>query len=188
MLYNFSGSDYMKVNGTLEKKNIESKKGNMLTNTLILGLIGLVLLLIPDTLNKILGVIVGFILLLLGIMNVYQYLKSMQKYNAILISGILYSLLGMIILLSPSSVIRAVAIGLGILFLINGIMKIKSGITLRKFNEKWIGTLIIGIVVVILGILLIFNPFSGIAITKLAGAFLVLGAIFSIIDEYCLRK
>ena len=39
-----------------------------------------------------------------------------------------------------------------------------------------------------LGIVLIFNPFSGDAITKFAGAFLVIVAIFDLIDNYILQK
>ena len=45
-----------------------------------------------------------------------------------------------------------------------------------------------GIVTIILGILLIFNPFAGITITKLAGAFLVIVAIFDLIDTYVIQK
>lgn len=176
----------MKVSGTLEKKDRNSN--NNLTNTLIFGLIGLVLLLMPSGVNKIIGVIIGFILFLMGIINVYQYLKSNVKYNAVLISGILYSLLGMIILLSPGSVIRAVAIGIGICFLVSGLMKIGNSINYRSVNKRWIGTLIIGIAVVILGLLLVFNPFSGVAITKIAGAFLSIVAIFNLIDMFIMQK
>ena len=48
----------VKVEGTLEKKNrnnYDSYKKSELTKTLILGLVGLVLVLMPGTLNKILG-------------------------------------------------------------------------------------------------------------------------------------
>lgn len=176
----------MKVSGILEKKNKNSN--NNLTNTLLFGLIGLVLLLMPSGVNKIIGVIIGFILFLMGIINVYQYLKSSVKYNAVLISGILYSLLGMIILLSPGSVIRAVAIGIGVCFLVSGFIKIGNSINYRSVNKRWAGTLIIGIVVVILGLLLIFNPISGVAITKVAGAFLSIVAIFNLIDMFIMQK
>ena len=50
------------------------------------------------------------------------------------------------------------------------------------------GTLVIGILTTILGIVLIFSPFSGDAITKITGAFLVVVAIFDLIDNYILQK
>ena len=70
----------VKVEGTLEKKNTNNNyvnyKKNELTKTLILGLVGLVLVLMPSTLNKILGIIVGVVLLVMGIAGIYQYLQN----------------------------------------------------------------------------------------------------------------
>ena len=40
----------------------------------------------------------------------------------------------------------------------------------------------------ILGVILIFSPFSGDAITKVTGAFLLVVAVFDLIDNYILQK
>lgn len=173
------------VKGKLEKKNNTSN--NDLTNTIILGLVGLVLLLIPDTLNKLLGIIVGFCLLLLGIYSIYQYLQQ-KLFSSNLISGILYSILGLIVLLYPGSVLRAVAIGIGFSLIVVGFTKLREALLLKDVNAKWIGTLIISILIITLGLLLIFNPFSGVAITKLSGGFLLCVAIFNIVDKYIFQK
>ena len=173
------------VKGKLEKKNNTSN--NDLTNTIILGLVGLVLLLIPDTLNKLLGIIVGFCLLLLGIYSIYQYLQQ-KLFSSNLISGILYSILGLIVLLYPGSVLRAVAIGIGFSLIVVGFTKLREALLLKDVNTKWIGTLIISILIITLGLLLIFNPFSGVAITKLSGGFLLCVAIFNIVDKYIFQK
>lgn len=173
------------VKGKLEKKNNTSN--NDLTNTIILGLVGLVLLLIPDTLNKLLGIIVGFCLLLLGIYSIYQYLQQ-KLFSSNLISGILYSILGLIVLLYPGSVLRAVAIGIGFSLIVVGLTKLREALLLKDVNTKWIGTLIISVLIITLGLLLIFNPFSGVAITKLSGGFLLCVAIFNIVDKYIFQK
>src|SRR5699024_7686420 len=111
-----------------------------------------------------------------------------ENNNLIMISGILYSVLGIIIIIYPYSIINLVTICLGVYLLINGLLKIKVAINLKNITNKWIGTLVMGIVTIILGILLIFNPFAGITITKLAGAFLVIVAIFDLIDTYVIQK
>lgn len=181
----------VKVEGTLEKKNrnnYDSYKKSELTKTLILGLVGLVLVLMPDTLNKILGIIVGVVLLVMGIAGIYQYLQNKIGTSASLVSGIFYSILGSIILLYPGSVVRAIAIGIGISLTISGLVKVKWSFTLKGLDSTWIGTLVIGILTTILGIVLIFSPFSGDAITKITGAFLVVVAIFDLIDNYFLQK
>ena len=73
----------VKVEGTLEKKNANKVNKNYgkeeLTRTLIMGLVGLVLVLMPDTLNKILGIIVGIVLLLIGLGSIYTYILSSRK-------------------------------------------------------------------------------------------------------------
>ena len=179
------------VEGTLEKKNTKNYddyKKRELTKTLILGLVGLVLVLMPDTLNKILGIIVGVVLLVIGIAGIYQYLQNKIGTSASLVSGIFYSILGSIILLYPGSVVRAIAIGIGISLTISGLVKVKWSFTLKGLDSKWVGTLVIGILTTILGIVLIFSPFSGDAITKITGAFLVVVAIFDLIDNYFLQK
>ena len=169
---------------------ISSKTNNPdnLSKTLILGLVGLVLLLIPSTLNKLIGIFIGASLLIVGIIQIIKYTKDKENNNLIMISGILYSVLGIIIIIYPYSIINLVTICLGVYLLINGLLKIKVAINLKNITNKWIGTLVMGIVTIILGILLIFNPFAGITITKLAGAFLVIVAIFDLIDTYVIQK
>ena len=184
-----------KVEAVLEKKNeiteeeVKLNKYDDLSRTLILALFGLVLLLLPEEFNKIIGLVLGAILLLIGLVGIYRYIK-LKKYNFTvnLISSILYGALGIIVMFYPFSIINLITICLGLYLAINGIVKILFSFTLKKVTEKWIGTLIMGIITVILGGLLIFNPFASIAITKLAGAFLVVVAVFDIIDNYLIVK
>ncbi len=182
----------IKEKGILEKKDSPKdtptvQKDN-LTKTLILALVGLVLLLIPETLNKIIGIVVGAALLLVGLAAIYRYVQNEEGNSLNLISGILYSVLGVIIMVYPYSVLRLVSICLGVYLLVTGLIKLKLAISLKDTTDKWIGTLIVAIIILVLGLLLIFNPFSGIAITKLAGAFLVAVALFDVIDTYIIQK
>ena len=160
-----------------------------LSKTLILGLVGLVLLLIPGTLNKLIGILIGVALLAVGIIAIVKYIKEKDNGNSLnLVSGILYSVLGVIIIIYPYSIINLVTICLGVYLVINGLLKLKLSFVLKRITDKWIGTLIMGIITVILGVVLIFNPFAGITITKLAGAFLVVVAVFDLIDTYIIQK
>ena len=160
-----------------------------LSKTLILGLVGLVLLLIPGTLNKLIGILIGVALLAVGIIAIVKYIKEKGNGSSLnLVSGILYSVLGVIIIIYPYSIINLVTICLGVYLVINGLLKLKLSFVLKRITDKWIGTLIMGIITVILGVVLIFNPFAGITITKLAGAFLVVVAVFDLIDTYIIQK
>lgn len=182
----------MKKKEKVEEVEIISPKvsnPDNLSKTLILGLVGLVLLLIPGTLNKIIGILIGAALLIVGVLAIIKYTKEKEEgSNLNLVSGILYSVLGVIIIIYPYSIINLVTICLGVYLVINGLLKLKVAFNLKNVTDKWIGTLIMSIITVILGILLIFNPFAGITITKLAGAFLVVVAIFDLIDTYIIEK
>ena len=182
----------MKKKEKVENVEIISPKVNNpdnLSKTLILGLVGLVLLLIPGTLNKLIGILIGVALLAVGIIAIVKYIKEKDNGNSLnLVSGILYSVLGVIIIIYPYSIINLVTICLGVYLVINGLLKLKLSFVLKRITDKWIGTLIMGIITVILGVVLIFNPFAGITITKLAGAFLVVVAVFDLIDTYIIQK
>lgn len=182
----------VKVKGTLEKKDTSNKciktyEKDELTKTLIMGLIGLVLVLIPGDINKIIGIIVGIFLLIFGLSSGYNYIKSKMNFTPELISTVLYTLLGIIILISPGSVVKSIAIGIGIIITIKGLSKMGLAFSSKDINTYWIGTLVMGLVTTILGIVLIFSPFSGDAITKFTGAFLLIVAIFNLIDNYVFK-
>ena len=185
-----------KVEATLEEKTIDVQAEVKISNnddiskTLILALIGLVLLLLPSTLNNIIGFVVGGCLLIFGIIGIIKYIRIKEyKFTSSLVSGILYSALGIIVIINPSSVISLVTICLGLYLVINGILKTVFSFNLKKITTRWSGALVMGILTIILGLLLVINPFgSAVAITKLAGAFLVVVAIFDLVDRYIIMK
>lgn len=185
-----------KVEATLEEKRIDvesdlkANNNDDLSKTLILALIGLVLLLLPETLNNIIGFVVGGCLLIFGIVAIIKYIKIKEyKFTSSLVSGILYSALGVIVIINPSSVISLVTICLGIYLVINGLLKTIFSFSLKKITTKWGGALVMGLLTIILGLLLVINPFgSAVAITKLAGAFLVVVAIFDLVDRFIIMK
>ena len=185
-----------KVEATLEEKTIDVQAEVKISNnddiskTLILALIGLVLLLLPSTLNNIIGFVVGGCLLIFGIIGIIKYIRNKEyKFTSSLVSGILYSALGIIVIINPSSVISLVTICLGLYLVINGILKTVFSFNLKKITTRWGGALVMGLLTIVLGLLLVINPFgSAVAITKLAGAFLVVVAIFDLVDRYIIMK
>lgn len=174
--------------GILEKKNKKSIDKENVKRMAILGLSGLILILIPDTLNKLVGIVVGIMLLLQGLSIIIPYFKDKIGTTLSLASGILYCTLGAIVITYPNSVLRLVAICLGVYLLIAGLVKLSVSLNMKDFNEKWICTFVISLLIIILGLLLIFNPFSGIAITKITGIFLLITTILDVLDTYILQK
>lgn len=177
------------------KNSIENIYKRMIIYSLLTALLtiimGIVLLLLPNATNKVVGIIVGIIFLIEGINSVYKYFhrEGAKLYNLNLIFGMLYALLGVVIILYPFTVVEFVTVCLGIYMIINGASKVNYALWLKRGNEEsWLITLATGILIAIVGILVIFNPFASLTLTKLAGAFLIITGILDFMDTILFRN
>ena len=82
-----------------------------------------------------------------------------------------------------------VTVCLGLFVIVNGATKINYGVWLKKGNEdSWLVTLVTGIFLVVLGIMLVFNPFSALTLTQLSGAFLMIVGVLNVSDTILFKK
>lgn len=158
---------------------------------LITIITGIVLLLVPELSGKVLGIIVGIIFLIEGINSIYKYFhrEGAKLYNLNLVFGVIYAVLGVVIILVPSSVVEFITICLGIYMIVNGASKVNYALWLKRGNEdSWLITLATGILVAIVGVLVIFNLFASLTLTKLAGAFLIITGILDFMDTILFKN
>ena len=177
------------------KNSIENIYNKMIIYSLITSIlsiiVGLVLVFLPTVSNKVVGIIVGIIFLIFGINAVYKYFHrdGAKIYSLNIVFGVLYSILGVVIILYPYSVMEFVTVCLGLFVIINGTTKINYGIWLKRGNEdSWLVTLVTGIFLVVLGIMLVFNPFSAMTLTQLSGAFLMIVGVLNVSDTILFKK
>lgn len=177
------------------KNSIENVYNRMIIYSLLTAilaiLVGLTLIFLPSVSNKIVGIIMGVVILIFGINAVYKYFHrdGAKIYSLNIVFGVLYSILGVVIILYPFSVMEFVTVCLGIFVIINGATKINYGVWLQKGNEdSWLVTLVTGIFLVIIGIMLVFNPFASLTLTQLCGAFLIIVGILNVSDTILFKK
>lgn len=177
------------------KNSIENVYNRMIIYSLLTAilaiLVGLTLIFLPSVSNKIVGIIMGVVILIFGINAVYKYFHrdGAKIYSLNIVFGVLYSILGVVIILYPFSVMEFVTVCLGIFVIINGTTKINYGVWLKKGNEdSWLVTLVTGIFLVIIGIMLVFNPFASLTLTQLCGAFLIIVGILNVSDTVLFKK
>ena len=177
------------------KNSIENVYNRMIIYSLLTAilaiLVGLTLIFLPSVSNKIVGIIMGVVILIFGINAVYKYFHrdGAKIYSLNIVFGVLYSILGVVIILYPFSVMEFVKVCLGIFIIINGATKINYGVWLKKGNEdSWLVTLVTGIFLVIIGIMLVFNPFASLTLTQLCGAFLIIVGILNVSDTILFKK
>ncbi|MDE6284943.1 MAG: DUF308 domain-containing protein [Bacilli bacterium] len=177
------------------KNSISNKFNRMLLYSMITafitGIFGLILLFMPDLTNKVVGILVGFVFLVSGVNAIYKYFHrdGAKLYSLNILFGILYSILGVVIIVYPFSVMTFVTICLGLYLVVSGAVKMNYAFWLKRGNEdSWLITLVSGIMLLLFGILVMFNPFISLTLTQLAGAFLLIVSILDFTDTMMFKK
>lgn len=177
------------------KNSVENMYNRMIAysvlTSLVTAVMGVVLLFLPSLTNKVVGIITGIIFLLSGLNSIFKYFhrEGAKIYSLNLVFGVLYILLGGIIIVYPFSVVDFITICLGIYMIINGLSKMNYAVWLKKGEEdSWLVTLVSGILIAVIGILVVFNPFASLTITKMAGAFLIITGVIDLTDTILFKK
>ncbi len=166
--------------------------GSWISSLLFLAF-GIFLFAKPKMANSLIGYFVGGLILVSGAVSLFNYFfakKEIKYINFELIYGIITIIAGIAIIFNPLSISSIVTLGLGIWMVINGIMKLNTGIFLKKCKEEtWVILLFIGILTLLSGILLIINPFkSTMIVTQVVGVFVIVYAILDIMHWLLVKK
>lgn len=157
---------------------LKNLKANYTLSAIICVVIGLVLIIWPGTSTQIVCMVLGSLLLVYGLIQIALYLFARQRtlyLQGMLVLGIIFSVLGVWILLRPEIVIATVPIIVGIIIVIHGIHNITQAVSLCKMKyDNWWLALIFSILTVILGGILVYNPFEVVnTVVRVIGVFLL---------------
>ncbi len=167
---------------------VEFLKGlrvNYTVSAVLCILLGLVLLIWPGTTTQIVCMSLGIVLLAYGIIQIVIYLYHRERTiisQGMLLLGIVFAVIGIWILLTPEMIIMAVPVIVGVLIAIHGLHNVVQAIALQKEGyERWWLALTFGLLTVIFGGLLIFNPFGAVEfVVRLIGIFLIYDGVSDI--------
>ncbi len=167
------------------KRLKEVKWETLMTGILYIGL-GIVSLVIPVTMIKTVGYILGIVLILAGAVSMICYLirDARQNYyhNEFLI-GLIAIAAGIFVLNKVELIVSLIPFLLGLMVLLSGCAKLQDVIDMKRMEYgNWMVVLILAVVNVVTGILLVCNPFkSAVLLFRLIGV----GLIFSGITDCC---
>ena len=95
---------------------------------------------------------------------------------------------GIIIIVKPNTVASIIPLLLGIWMLINGVTKLSYALTLNK-NKNAAGSIIISILIIVLGILLVFNPFAGAkTLVQILGVTIIVYSVLDLAECFAIRR
>lgn len=171
----------------------ELKWEAILTGVLYI-LLGIVALVIPETMQKTLGYLIGIVLIVAGAVSMICYLLRDARdnyYHNEFVFGLVGIVVGVAVLYKVEVIISLIPFILGILVLFSGCSKLQDAIDLKRLSYgSWVGMLVVAVINIILGIVLICNPFkAAVLLFRVLGVGLILsGASDCFSTIYFARK
>lgn len=152
--------------------------------------LGLFLILKPEMSYNIISYIIGAGFVFYGMVYALNYIlvKSESFYQYDLAKGIVSVICGVFFIIKPTVIASILPTLLGLAILINGIFGIQSAINiLRNSSKHWLTVLIPSIVTIVLGMLMLINPFNWAKnLLVILGAFLVWNGVSNFWTHLCL--
>lgn len=148
------------------------KSNNTLT-ALIYIIAGIWLVAAPSAPVRIICLILGIILLIQGILRI---VSSGRGYS--MVPGILLLIVGVLLVFSPNFIINLLPMMIGIYLLISGISEVMGALEIKRGGGMWIGTLVVAALMLLTGLVLLFNPFGTLQMAlRIAGIMLLVDGI-----------
>ena len=178
------------------KRGTELFKNYMLVLAILYALLGLVLLIWPLDAQIVIYWILAVGCMLYGVYCLLSYftgknLPGVLRYG--LFVGVIFILLGLVLAIWSQGLIAAFGVVVGIAIIIDSIFRLQIAMEIkRKGGRRWFIMLILALALLVLGVVLLFNPVeTAIAATRFAGVLLLINGLadlFGIIFASMLLK
>ena len=173
------------------KNKFKSMYRTSLIFSIILFVVGLFLLMEPETTLNAISYITGTLLIVWGIIPIINFISNKDNKNYLEMSfivGVFAFIFGIIIMLNPKFIVSIIPFIVGIWMIINGVTKLQYSLTLNKESNASV-SIIISLIILVCGLVLIFNPFGGaVLLTQVIGIFAIIYSVLDIIECYTLKK
>lgn len=155
-----------------------------IVESLVFAILGIILVWQKDAIMSIIAYILGAVFILLGLIKVINYVQAKGKsdlYNYELVYGLMSIIIGIVIMVYSAQITKIFGIIIGIWIVYSAIVRASSSLKLRVLKSNiWIYSLVIAIIMLICGLVVIFN--TG-AIIEVIGAIMIVYSILDIIEN-----
>ena len=173
------------------KKAFQNMTNSIICSSVIACIIGLIMAISPSMSVKTIGIIVAMYIIAHGIALIVLDVQASKYYVPFdgMLSGILSIVLGIILLGKPDIFTTIFTIAIGVWIVLSSINSIKMALELKNDDSPWFLLLLLGVVDLILGMIVIFNPFAAsLSITVFAGIMIIIHSIINIVDMVIIKK
>lgn len=171
------------------KRILKEMKWDALLTGVLYVVLGVMALALPETMEKILGYMIGVVLIVGGAVSMIAYLlrdAHQNYYHNDFLHGLIGIAAGILVLTKMEIVVGLISFLLGVLVLVSGCSKLQDVIDMKRLEcGNWIVMLILAAVNVGFGVLLICNPFSWtILLFRLLGVGLIFSGIIDCVSTF----
>lgn len=165
---------------------------NMLFSTIVTLILGIVLAYSPEGSIKVITGIIAVLFILIGVLQLVDYVKQSKAEKMMslsLILGILLTAIGVFLFINLESLASFVTTLIGIAILIKSLFKLQFAFNIKDISDKWFYNLIVGIVGVLLAILILANPFHSASLfLRIIGIVFIVGSIIELVETLMVIK
>ena len=150
--------------------------------------LGIFLFIDPDTVIDIMAVVAGILFLIPGVTSLVDYFK--EKNQASLFTGIIISIMSIVIMVYTKLIISALPFIFGIFFVVNGINRLQYAMQVKKeYNINDSKPFFMSIFIIISGVIFIIYPLT-VAETafQIMGLFLCIYSLLDIANHIIVRR
>ena len=150
---------------------------------------GLLLLVFPQQSLNVITYAIGAVALIYGILKIVSYFRN-REYSPLFTWELILVGIGIFSFTNPGGIFAILPIILGVLVLIEGISKAQRAMMLQKYGyPKWRAALLAAVLIALLGVLLILNPFGALVITvRVLGGVILVDGIMGIWVGLTMKK
>ena len=174
-------------------KIIEKVKGFNYFLPIVYFVLGLLMVIFPETINDIINYIIGGLLMLFGIDYIVRYLSNNKvttysKYS--LTVGIVPIICGVFLICNPEVLVSIIPFVAGMIILMDAFEKLKHAIDLKKMKyDEWWVDLIVAILFIVFGIIVIMNPFDAAnLLIRILGIFFLVDCFIDVWTNFSYEK
>ena len=173
------------------KEKFNEATNYVIVLSILTFVIGLTMSFFPAESIATIGIIAAIYFIAHGCVLIYLDFKASKYHIPIdgIFSGIISILMGLVLLFYPIGTQAIFAMVVGIWIILSSINLIKTASKLSKTKLPWGRMLALGILDLILGILVVFNPFASmISLTLFAGIVIMVHSVINVIDMVIIKK
>ena len=164
---------------------------SILISSVVAFILGLLMAVVPNISLQAMGIVFGVYIIIHGIALIVLDFMAHNIYIPFhgIISGILSIIAGLILVAMPGILSVVFAIALGIWIILSSVNIISIAISVRKGVPNWYLWLLLGIIDLVCGIIILFNPFaSSISIVVLGGIVMMIHSVITFVDTIMIRN